>query len=97
MGANRKVQNGPERRDCPSFCHQTTQLARCCRKAQGTQVVKCSDSWHSCYPNDKKAARGPNSAGCQSLCNYKRLDSVSDTCNPETGQYECKPGLKCDR
>lgn len=28
--------NGPERRDCPSnsYCHQTTRLARCCRKGR---------------------------------------------------------------
>ncbi|KOC64151.1 Agrin, partial [Habropoda laboriosa] len=92
--------NGPERRDCPSnsYCHQTTRLARCCRK-EGTQVVKCSDSWHGCCPDGKTAARGPNGAGCPSLCNCNRLGSVSDTCNPVTGQCECKPGvgsLKCN-
>lgn len=28
--------NGPNRQDCPSgtYCHQTTQFARCCRKSK---------------------------------------------------------------
>ncbi|XP_023288194.1 agrin [Orussus abietinus] len=94
--------SSPERRDCPSnsYCHQTTRFARCCRKAQGVQVVKCADSWHGCCPDGKTAALGPDGAGCPSLCGCNRLGSVSDTCNPETGQCECKPGvggLKCDR
>ncbi|XP_067207512.1 agrin-like isoform X4 [Linepithema humile] len=94
--------SGPERRDCPSntYCHQTTRFARCCKKVQGIQVVKCADSWHGCCPDGKTAALGPDGAGCPSFCNCNRLGSVSDTCNPETGQCECKPGvggLKCDR
>ncbi|KAL0132236.1 hypothetical protein PUN28_000198 [Cardiocondyla obscurior] len=94
--------SGPERKDCPSnsYCHQTPRFARCCKKVHGIQVVKCADSWHGCCPDGKTAARGPDGAGCPSLCGCNRLGSVSDTCNPETGQCECKPGvggLKCDR
>ncbi|KAK0166738.1 hypothetical protein PV327_004227 [Microctonus hyperodae] len=94
--------SGLNRRDCPSnsYCHQTTRFARCCKKVQGIQVVKCLDSWHGCCPDGKTAALGPDGAGCPSLCNCNRLGSMSDTCNPETGQCDCRPGvggLKCDR
>ncbi|XP_074109510.1 agrin isoform X2 [Cotesia typhae] len=94
--------SGANRRDCPSnsYCHQTPRFARCCKKNEGIQVVECMDSWHGCCPDGKTAALGPDNAGCPSLCNCNKLGSISDTCNPESGQCECKPGvggLKCDR
>lgn len=70
------------------------------KKDEGIQVVECMDSWHGCCPDGKTAALGPDNAGCPSLCNCNKLGSISDTCNPESGQCECKPGvggLKCDR
>ncbi|XP_011499741.1 PREDICTED: agrin-like [Ceratosolen solmsi marchali] len=92
--------SGPSRKDCPShtYCHQTPRFARCCKK--GMQILKCEDSWHGCCPDGKTAALGPEGAGCPNLCNCNRLGSLSDTCSPETGQCECRPGvggLKCDR
>ena len=67
---------------------------------QGVTLVKCTDSWHGCCPDGKTAALGPDGAGCPSLCNCNKLGSIFETCNPETGQCECRPGvggLKCDR
>ncbi|XP_014210808.1 agrin-like [Copidosoma floridanum] len=94
--------NGPDRRDCPShsYCHQTPRFARCCKKVAGKQVTRCEDSWHGCCPNGKTAALGPNGAGCPDVCSCNRLGSLADTCDPESGQCSCRPGvggLKCDR
>ncbi|KAJ8688469.1 hypothetical protein QAD02_024264 [Eretmocerus hayati] len=93
--------NGPDRRDCPShtYCHQTSRFARCCRKA-GEEAKRCEDSWHGCCPDGKTAALGPDGAGCPNQCNCNRLGSLSDTCDPESGQCQCRPGVggtKCDR
>ncbi|GJQ68230.1 hypothetical protein Trydic_g10765 [Trypoxylus dichotomus] len=95
--------NGPNRQDCPSgsYCHQTTRFARCCHKDQSQlQQKSCEDSWFGCCPDNKTPAKGPDFAGCPSLCGCNKLGSYSDTCDPETKECRCRPGVggaKCDR
>ncbi|XP_057656608.1 agrin-like isoform X3 [Diorhabda carinulata] len=95
--------NGPFRQDCPvgSYCHQTAKFAKCCRKSEAVVEKKgCGESWFGCCPDGKTTAQGPNFGGCPSICDCNKLGSYSDTCDVETQQCRCRPGVgggKCDR
>ncbi|CAB0041271.1 unnamed protein product, partial [Trichogramma brassicae] len=63
-------------------------------------ATRCEDSWHGCCPDGRTAALGPDGAGCPNQCGCNRHGSLADTCDPESGQCQCRPGvggLKCDR
>ncbi|XP_046396911.1 agrin-like [Ischnura elegans] len=107
--------SGPGRRDCPpatSYCHQTPNFARCCPKPGVPQPGPsppaavpptpsgCEESWFGCCPDGRTAALGRSHAGCPSLCLCNKLGSYSETCDPDSGQCSCRPGvggLRCDR
>ncbi|KAG8193212.1 hypothetical protein JTE90_005560 [Oedothorax gibbosus] len=85
---------------CPpsSYCHRTKSFAKCCREV--VMVKSCADSTFGCCPDDETAALGPHNAGCPSVCNCNRLGSYGLTCDAQTKQCTCKPGvggLRCDR
>ncbi|XP_070562238.1 agrin-like [Ptychodera flava] len=88
---------GENHSDCPagSYCHQP--FDKCCAE----QIShNCEDSVFGCCPDGKTQARGFNGGGCPGSCECHDLGSYLKTCDPQTRQCSCKPGVggqKCDR
>ncbi|XP_077998686.1 agrin-like isoform X2 [Glandiceps talaboti] len=87
----------PRQEDCPagSYCH--IPFSKCCREQTGQN---CEETIFGCCPDGKTPAQGINDAGCPSSCECNPLGSYQATCDPQTRQCSCKPGvggLKCDR
>ncbi|XP_035709385.1 agrin isoform X4 [Folsomia candida] len=98
-----------------SFCHRGQNFAKCCKKEEkSTTTAKpqnngglilssssgCDDSVFGCCPDGKTAALGENNGGCPSMCLCNKLGSIRETCDPDTKECDCRPGVggtKCDR
>lgn len=64
------------------------------------QRKNCEESTHGCCPDQRTPAGGPAQAGCPSTCGCHRLGALADTCDPDSKQCACRPGvggLRCDR
>lgn len=66
----------------------------------GSNSFSCEDSVFGCCPDLKTAALGENNGGCPSLCLCNKLGSIRTTCDPDSKECDCRPGVggtKCDR
>ncbi|EEC12873.1 agrin, putative [Ixodes scapularis] len=97
----------------PSSCHVRQEACRrqkdirpadgpdaCLKGAANKGPKTCAQSAFGCCSDGVTPALGVNHAGCPSVCNCNRLGSLAATCDAQSSQCACKPGvggLRCDR
>ncbi|CAG0891651.1 unnamed protein product [Darwinula stevensoni] len=77
-----------------TLCDQLTGQCQCKRYVIGQKCDRCADGYYNL-----RSGGVCNIFGCQP-CNCDPIGSVNITCNTETGQCSCKPGvvgLRCDQ
>lgn len=92
---------GATSKPCPSgsYCHKNMHFSKCCYDRAGYKK-SCNESMYGCCSDGVTSALGINYAGCPSQCQCNKLGSWSNTCDPITGQCQCRQGVggvHCER